>query len=254
MKKIACISPILLAVGCDLATTAEFDETPPETELSIAELKTLCDARVSVLVSRDATICGQVVANDLYGEFLHQIVIQDDSGGIAIAVDEERLYEEFPFGALVEVACNGLYLCDYGGKIELGDIPDQYGSGRLSPELADRHLRVVNRNSPMPRAARISFEEVSIRLVDTRIRFDGVQFANPDDNWCDRDPDTGRFLSSEREIIDSEGNRFLVRTLGGCSYAGEPLPEGTGSLFGVIDYFGGKFSLRVTFHEFLFDE
>ncbi len=34
-----------------------------------------------------------------------------------------------------------------------------------------------------------------------------------------------------------------------CVYAKEPLPQGTGSLYGIIDYFAGKYTLRVTNRE-----
>lgn len=43
-----------------------------------------------------------------------------------------------------------------------------------------------------------------------------------------------------------------MRTLGSCSYAKEPLPEGRGSLYGVVDCFSGKYSLRVTNRDLLF--
>ena len=49
--------------------------------------------------------------------------------------------------------------------------------------------------------------------------------------------------------IHHGGNRFFVRTLWSCYYGTEPLPEGDGALTGVIDYFGGKYTLRVTFRE-----
>ena len=42
---------------------------------------------------------------------------------------------------------------------------------------------------------------------------------------------------------------FTVRTAATCVYAKEPLPQGTGSLYGIIDYFAGKYTLRVTNRE-----
>lgn len=251
MRRIAYIS-LLLTAGCNLASEADYDETPDEARLSIAGLKTLCSGRTSIVISRDAIIRGQVVANDLYGEFDREIVIQDSSGGISVAIEDGLLAERFPFGIQIDIRCNGLSLCDYGGKIQLGAAPGAYGCTPIPAGEIDRHVRVTSRSEAMPRARDLTFGEVRSEHIDTRVRFCGVRFADPGKTWCDTDPETGQTLTTERQIIDPAGNRFPVRTDRACDYAIEVLPAGTGSLIGVIDYFGGKFSLRVTFHELEF--
>jgi len=60
---------------------------------------------------------------------------------------------------------------------------------------------------------------------------------------------TRRRAATEREIVDTRGRTFTVRTAATCVYAKEPLPQGTGSLYGIIDYFAGKYTLRVTNRE-----
>ena len=67
-------------------------------------------------------------------------------------------------------------------------------------------------------------------------------------SW-ERHPETGRAVATEREIVDTRGRTFTVRTAATCVYAKEPLPQGTGSLYGIIDYFAGKYTLRVTNRE-----
>ena len=248
MRTIVCIS-ILLAAGCNSATKPRFNEIPESGTISIAGLKALCNGLPSVNITRNAYIRGQVVANDLFGEFYREIVIQDDSGGIAIALEGEALADKFPFGALVEVSCHGLTLSEYGGKVGLGTEPDETGKGEIPADEIDRYIQVSTETEAAPRANVISLAEVGQEVVDTRVRFEGVRFIEPGATWCDVDPDTGRIVSTEREIEDSQGNRFRVRTLWSCDYANEILPEGVGSLTGVIDYFGGKYSLRVTFRE-----
>ena len=47
-----------------------------------------------------------------------------------------------------------------------------------------------------------------------------------------------------------QGARFPY---GPCRYAAEPLPSGNGSVQGILDYFNGEFSLRITNREFFFD-
>lgn len=190
--------PVLLTLpaGCDRATQPEFTVRPPEPQNSVAYLKSLCDGKSSVAIAQDITIRGFVTANDLYGEFHRTIVVEDASGGISIAAEGSPLADLYPFGIVATVRCNGLTLCDYGGKIQLGTTPGDGGK-----------------------------------------------------TWCDTDPETGRAVATEREIVDTRGRTFTVRTAATCVYAKEPLPQGTGSLYGIIDYFAGKYTLRVTNRE-----
>ena len=240
MKAIAGLSLLLLA-GCDKATEPGFAETPEASQHTVAYLKSLCDGRASVAVTQDVTIRGFITANDLFGEFDRTIVVEDASGGISIAADHPSLADDYPFGAIATVRCNGLTLCNYGGKIELGAEPGDYGAGAIPREELSRHIRVT-----------LTFGEVSARHIDTRVRFDGVRFADAGKPWCDTDPETGRTVATERTILDAEGNEFTVRSAATCAYAKEPLPSSTGSLYGIIDYFAGKYTLRVTNREIVF--
>ena len=117
------VLPILLTLpaGCDRATQPEFTVCPPEPQNSVAYLKSLCDGKSSVAVTQDIIIRGFVTANDLYGEFYRTIVVEDASGGIAIAAEGSPLADLYPFGIVATVRCNGLTLCDYGGKNPAGN-------------------------------------------------------------------------------------------------------------------------------------
>lgn len=199
--------PVLLTLpaGCDRATQPEFTVRPPEPQNSVAYLKSLCDGKSSVAIAQDITIRGFVTANDLYGEFHRTIVVEDASGGISIAAEGSPLADLYPFGIVATVRCNGLTLCDYGGKIQLGTTPGDGGAGCIPREELARYIRT--------------------------------------------EPETGRAVATEREIVDTRGRTFTVRTAATCVYAKEPLPQGTGSLYGIIDYFAGKYTLRVTNRE-----
>lgn len=142
MRAIAGLSLLLLA-GCDKATEPGFAETPEASQHTVAYLKSLCDGRASVAVTQDVTIRGFITANDLFGEFDRTIVVEDASGGISIAADHPSLADDYPFGAIATVRCNGLTLCNYGGKIELGAEPGDYGAGAIPREELSRHIRVT---------------------------------------------------------------------------------------------------------------
>lgn len=257
MRTIVCISRLALGVlllmagACNRATEPlPPDDPAQETQHSIAYLKTLCSGEESVRVTQDVVIRGFIVANDLYGEFYKTIVVEDATGGISIAAEHPSLADEYPWGAVLTVRCNGLVLYDYGGKIMLGTEPGEYGVGRIPREELPRYLTCsMPGEGEEPPTTPLAFGQVDDRHVDTRVRFDGVRFEEPGIAWCDVDPQTGRSIATERTIVDAAGNRFTVRTAGTCAYAREPVPSGTGSLYGVIDYFAGEYSLRVTNRE-----
>lgn len=235
--------------ACDKSSEPRFGNKGGEEATStIARLKSLCTGECTP-VTADITVGGVVTANDLYGEFHKTLVIQDESGGISIAVDGAELYVDYPVGAAVTVYCNGLTLCDYGGKVQLGTTPaDAYGAGRIPRAELGRYLRVSGDGGNPLRPAALTFGEIGPRHIDTYVYFNGVHFAETG-NWCDTDPETGRPVTTERLLADGTGRTLPVRTSGTCTYATEPVPQGTGSIYGVIDYFNGKYTLRVTNRE-----
>lgn len=236
----------LFSARCDRAAEPRY-VPPPEELNSIAYLKSLCPRNGSAAVAQDIVVEGVVTGNDRFGEFRKTLVVEDATGGITIAVDGTSLADDYPFGAAVTVHCNGLTLRDYGGKAELGGAPgDGYDAGLIPAEEIGRYLRRNPANDRMPRPAALSFGQVAAEHTDRLVRFDGVRFADEGCYWCDTDPETLRPVTTERTILDDRGGHFAVRTLGSCAYATEPVPSGTGSLWGVIDYFDGRFSLRVT--------
>lgn len=251
MNKTVLISLMWLATsGCDRSSEPRFATPPAESFHTIAYLKSLCDNSSSYRITREITIRGHVVANDLYGEFDRSFVVEDDSGGITVAVDDRQTADRYPFGIITTIQCNGLTLCNYGGRILLGTTPDEWGVGHIPREELSRYIR-TEIPERIPPAHSIDITAISSRDIDTRVCFERVEFTEGG-CWCDTDPETGRSITSEREIVDSRGNRFSVRTLGSCTYAKEPLPQGKGSLYGIIDYFAGKYSLRVGNREILF--
>lgn len=243
------LAALVGSAGCDRATVLGFeDDAAPAATMTVARLKTLCDGG-HYPIADQTVVRGVVTANDRYGEFPRQLVIQDATGGIAIAADYSAADNAYPLGEELIVYCNGLTLYDYGGKIELGKITDE---SRIIPrEELGKYLRLSGRTPEQITARPVRIGELSPADVDTYVRIDGVRFLESD-TWCDRDPETGRPATTERTLTDAAGRTLAVRTAGTALYADEPLPSGSGSLCGIIDYFGGAYSLRITGFETAF--
>lgn len=241
-----------MAISCQDSSVG-FDERPHGV-ISIAHLKTLATSE-SYTITDDIAIEGYVVANDLYGEYYKSIVICDASGGIEIAIDSRTTATQFPISARIVVYCSGLTIGNYGGELVLGTTPSGgYTVGRIAEKDIQRYM-LVDRSSPKA----IEPTQITIRAIDAEhignyIRLDDVTFSSQASlTWCDKDPTTGEYVTTERTISNRNGDKFAVRTIAECRYRNEKLPSGYGTLCGIVEYFNGNYSLRVVNHQVLFE-
>lgn len=247
-RSAALLAAVVAMAACSRSSGLDFPEREETTagQHSVAWLKSRCKGE-STLLTDEIVVRGRVVANDRFGEWSRALVIADETGGITLFADAASLAERYPFGASVVLYCNGLRLHDYGGKIVVGAEPSDYGFGIPQERIASHlHREADAPAAPVPIV--VTLGRIAARHIDTYVQVTDVHFCEQG-CWCDKDPATGRFVDTDRTIADDAGGRFVVRTRGGCLYAGEPLPEGKGSLCGVVDCFNGRFSLRVVNRE-----
>lgn len=220
---------------------------------SISVLKSLYNNGPTRIV-QDLSIQGYIVANDDSGEFYKELVVEDDTGGIVVSIDDDALYAACPLFSFVTVNCRGLALGSEGGTLMLGIYPaGEYTVDRIPSEERNRYLSVAPaaaRREPI----RMTFDAITAHHISRYVRFDNVHFAEIGTTWCDLDPETGDPLTTERTLLDRSGREFKVRTDRRCDYAGKLLPKGEGTLCGIIEYFNGEYRLRVTNREIIFAE
>ncbi len=235
----------LLLLSCSKTSTLHGDgDNDKETISSILYLKSLC-ADSHYPITEHIIVRGTVTGNNRYGEFYRSLVIQDATAGITINADyPSKSPLRYKIGSTVSVLCNGLTLMDYGGKVVLGKVGD--GDDFFIPRSElDLHIKVDDSTTDhrIPHHRRIA--ELTPRDVDTYIALDDVHFASPA-KWCDIDPESGRHITTEHVLKERGGDSIIVRTLWSCHYAKEPLPEGNGSLYGILDFFNGRYTIRIS--------
>ena len=220
---------------------------------SISTLKALYNGGPTRIV-QDLSIQGYVVANDDSGEFYKELVVEDDTGGIVISLDDDTLYADFPLFSYVTVNCRDLALGSEGGTLLLGLYPaGEYVIDRIPYGERNRYLSVTPatvRREPLP----LTFEALTTHHISRYVRLDNVRFADVGKTWCDRDPATGEPTTTDRTLLDRTGATLTVRTDRRCDYADKLLPTGEGRLCGIIEYFNETYRLRVTNHEIFFEE
>lgn len=96
--------------------------------LSISELKSYYLGSTHQITD-DIRISARVVATDMFGELEGRMVLQDDSGGIEIYIDQEKLYESYQLYSYITINCTGLWLASRGGSngtLVMGAYPSAY--------------------------------------------------------------------------------------------------------------------------------
>ena len=242
----------LYAMACSDATSGDYD-SPPQGLVSIAYLKSLARAE-STIIAHDISIEGYVVANDLFGEYYKTIVISDKSGGIAISIDESHTAVRFPIGARVIVHCSGLALGSNGGTLTLGAMPErEYTVDRIAASDIERYITLDKENSQVVEPTLITISEMAPAHIGNYVVIDDLCFNEQAGlTWCDKDSLTGQYITTQRTAYDSANHSLLIRTIAECDYRGEYIPAGRGSLYGIVEYFNGCYSLRIVNHGIVF--
>ena len=270
----ALVAALLLAaaVSCGHATVLGYDDTPHRTpsdttsdngqsginhpsEVSIAYLRSLA-AGLSTTIDLPFSVCGRVTANDAYGEYYQTICVEDSTGGIEVAVEGYTLYRLFALYDYVRVECHGLSLGRYGSRIRLGGPPSgEYSVSPIPQRDIGRYMSKYSAGEHTEEA----FEPVVTTIgalvpsyVGRTVRIDGLYSSEAGSGWCDYDVVTGTYVDTERMVYDDKGDMLRVSMRGECRYVSEPIPWGSFSLIGIVEYRDASYHLRPTNHGIIF--
>ncbi len=236
---------LLAALSCSPNYIVESgDDLVSESLVDIISLKSLYQGSCE-MITPSFVVEGVIVANDMMGEFGDQIFIEDSTGGVTVACEVD--YLDFGYGSRVRVICSGLWISNYGGKIEIGARPSSGDSvDVIDEESAELYLVPLDEfEEPIPHTRTIG--ELSAADISTLVAIKGLTFIIEDgaEQFCDRDIDTGRAVTTYRTVIDSEGHEIRLLFLYSCDYADVALPTQSVDLCAIVDYINGEFILRV---------
>ncbi|HDJ33912.1 MAG TPA: DUF5017 domain-containing protein [Bacteroidetes bacterium] len=258
------LTTILFLNGC----VDKFDEEPPFTPIEygsivpISQVKDLYREELSkpwyertpVQITEDWAITGVVIGSDkVNGNLYKEGYLEDASGGILLKFLSTG---GFYLGDSVIIHVKDLYLGDYGNFIQLGDVPytDNSGNYRVSGFNKDRRMVKVSINHSFS-PAQVGIQQVKNDQYPGRlVQFHGVQFASYELGKTWADPLADPPAAANRYLEDCDGNQIIVRTSGYASFAGDPLPEGNGSVTGIVTVFNDDYQLIIRdFAEVLLD-
>jgi hypothetical protein len=261
MKKILYSALVaIVMIACQKYPEPEYIEPRYElkdhqTLISIEELKarhTLGGTPTAIM--GDTVIRGIVVADDESGNIYKSIYIQDETGGVNLAIDQVNMYNIMPVGQEVYVEMKGLFIGDYNNGYQVGDtVTDpQYGLEMARYNWANEEYRDSLGNYsrkhiypngtpdlskvPAPKVIESSnaiTSDMYCSLVTLKnIRFTDPKVATGLLPWSTKEQTVNRTA----EFAD--GSTIVVRTSGYCNFYADFIPTGVGSITGILSIFG----------------
>lgn len=216
-------------------------EAPPLTEptyegananITIAKLKSLYEnISKPTLIDVDYRVKANVIGNDISGNIYKQVYIQDETGGINIGVDQNSIYTEFRVGQEVYINLKGLYMVKYGEQLQIGY--DKTQANRIPWEIFTFHTfknkwPQADKVEPTP----ISLSNLEQSQVNMLVKLENVYFEGGGKlPFSEADATTNRILK------DASGTSIIVRNSNYANFAATMLPEGAGTVVGVLSKF-----------------
>ena len=261
MKKILYSALVaIVMVACQkypepeyLVPTYELKEH--QTLISIEELKarhTLGGTPTAIM--GDTVIRGIVVADDESGNIYKSIYIQDETGGVNLAIDQVNMYNIMPVGQEVYVEMKGLFIGDYNNGYQVGDtVTDpKYGLEMARYNWANEEYRDSLGNYsrkhiypngkpdlskvPAPKIVESS-NAITSDMYCSLVTLKNIRFTDPKVEtgllpWSTKEQTVNRTAEFE------DGSTIVVRTSGYCNFYADFIPTGVGSITGILSIFG----------------
>lgn len=186
---------------------------------------------------------GHVISSDASGNIYKSLVIQDETGALAMSINANSMSNQYRRGQEVVIDLTGMTIGKYAGLQQLGSPEDsqQYGQqttfmpyqefvkhSQLNglPDLAAVDTITVNSLSELSGGP-----EVLRKWQSQLVRFNNCYFA---------DGGKEAFAASKetvnRALTLSDGGTINVRTSGYSNFYADILPEGHGDVVGLLSY------------------
>ena len=199
--------------------------------ITIAQLKTkypniFAGTDQNALITDNSQIKGRITGNDLGGNIYKEIMLQDATGAIIIAVNQSGLSGYLAEGQEILVDLKDLYIGGYRKQPEIGYPYNGNSIGRMSKDIWDKHFKILGAPDttsiqPIDFTTTLNMNNDCAKLVTLK----NVSFKLADG--------TATFAPNDKDLavgnaVNRELNEFpatvVVRTSTYAKFAGMVLP------------------------------
>ncbi len=210
--------------------------------ISISEMMQNYMPGVEVPLQSDKFLKGSVVSDDQAGNFFKSLVIQDETGGIAVLADKFDLFETYPIGQIVYIKLKDLCISDFNGLPQLC-YPSSGANVKRIPESEVETTIILSNETQNITPAIKSIDNLSLSDLNTYVQFDAVQFAAGSVSMTYADA-VNQF-SVNHIIEDCDENTITLRTSGFADFADNITPSGNGTIVGILQIFSGTWQIYI---------
>lgn len=179
-------------------------------------------------IDEDIKIGGIVTSDNNPGNIFSKFYIQDKTGAITIVADNNVINDKLKAGFEVVINARGLDAVVYAKVLEVG-YKDGYNN-RIPKEKFDQFVKLKSTDIALVQPKVISISDIKDSDLKTLIQLDGVSFEDaglPFVNSGDK--------NTNRNIIDAQGNKIILRTSDHANFKDEKLPAGKGTVLALLD-------------------
>jgi hypothetical protein len=254
MKSLFKYIPVLMTAALFIASCSKDPEPPvppveevPTPNKTIADLRALVTGDVAVAVPSDFVFKGVVVSNQ--GEsnnFYRAVYIQD--GGVAIKLscdkDGTKFYETIEMGREVIVEASGLYIGKHYDTYVLGSGPDDNYKVALIPDaqlISSVHIGDATTLTP------VEINDLSTLtpdMVGTYVKVTDVQVVEGDRNKTLGWDDSSQY--SDLTFTKADASTIQVSNNNYATFSDQTVPDGSGSISGILNTFGANYQIANT--------
>ncbi len=256
---------IAFFLGLSMVSCVDNNESDPPvkpfvagSQITIAQLKSKYDdelaktdykLRVPVEITEDQSVKGIITTDDnLNGNLYKEAYIEDATSGILIKINTTGALS---MGDSVIVNLKGLYIGDYGSFLQLGSTPYTDNSGNLRVSNVDvdecmSRFSFLNETKPtevaLP-ALKANLNNYLGRLVIIK----DVQFADSEleNTYAVAESEGTEADYGNRKLEDCYKNNIIVRSSGYSTFASNLLPQGNGSIVGIVTKYNTTIQLII---------
>jgi DNA/RNA endonuclease YhcR with UshA esterase domain len=193
-------------------------------------------------------ISGIVTADDRSGNFYKQIVIQDSTGGIILALSESSLFTAYPIGRKVYVKLKGLSLVNVNGTPEIADTVDYRGAavGIAAAVIPNYVVQASYPNTVTPVLVTLPrLIAGTSTYINRLVTLQNMEFAPASVNVPYASTSA---TSTSRTLVSCDGGTIVLYNSSYANFASALEPGGNGTVTGIYTVYNGsgQFQIRDT--------
>ena len=199
---------------------------------------------------RRILVKGTVISSDASGNIYKSLVIQDETGALAMSINANSMNNKYRRGQELVVDVTDITIGKYSGLQQLGapeDSPTYGAQTTFMPyQLFEQHVQmnglpnlahcdtIVTTYNEITGGGAATLQKWQSQLV----RFNNCRFENGG-----TDTFAAYQESKSQNLILEDGNSMVVRTSGYSNFYATTLPEGNGDVVGILSYFNNAWQL-----------